>query len=460
MLSNDTIAAIATPPGEGGISIVRVSGPDALKIADRVFHCQGAVPSERAANTFVHGFVRNPVDKGENGQNDIDEAILLIYRSPRSYTRENVIEIQGHGGNICAAGILRAVLAAGARIAEPGEFTKRAFLSGRLDLVQAEAVMDLIKSRSERASRAALEQLEGSLSNEFSTLYDQINEIAANLEATLDFEVDELSDSVMTNILIQLRSVREGSLRLVESWNEGHLLRDGATVVLAGKPNAGKSTLMNALLGKERAIVAHVPGTTRDTIEEELVINGIPVRLTDTAGLRETECDIEQESIRRSRNKMDTADITIWVIDGSVDIDESEITEIRKIKSNSVIVVINKSDLGQKINKGLFEGMQTVICGIGNQQGADDLRQAINRVLSVTAVKHNATISERHRKILLETVEELDKVHELISSGNEEFYVLAAGLLRETLERIGEITGRNYHENLLDTIFGNFCVGK
>ena len=454
-MKNDTIASIATPPGEGGIAIIRVAGPQALKIADAVFRCRSPKPSKRPANSFVYGHVVNP--QGD----DIDEAILLIYRAPHSYTREDTVEIQGHGGSVCAGRILQTVLDAGARQAQPGEFTRRAFLSGRIDLLQAEAVMDLIKSRSERAASVALEQLEGSLSDSISDTYDDLLDIAANLEATLDFDEDDLPDTTFIKLHEQLKSPHNSLLQLLDNWNEGHLLREGATVVLAGKPNAGKSTLMNALLGKPRAIVTHLAGTTRDTIEEQIILQGIPIRLTDTAGIRETDCNIEQESIRRAKEKVKISDLIIWVIDGSDELSRRELDDVNTLDHRKLIVVINKSDLGLKVSQDQFDGLDTVICGMNNPEGISNLRKVIVDKLNISpATQHHAVISERHRRIISEVVSQLDEVAAILEQADQSRIILAAGSLRSALEQLGEITGRNYHDGLLDTIFGKFCIGK
>ncbi len=463
-MTNDTIAAITTAPGEAGISVVRVSGADALKIADKVFRCSGKAPSERAANSFVHGYVKFVElacpHAGIHAQ-DIDEAILLIYKAPQSYTREDVVEFQGHGGTISARRILRTVLNAGARIAEPGEFTKRAFLSGRIDLLQAEAVMDLIKSRSDRAANTALEQLEGSLSHSFTVIYDNLLSIAGDLEATLDFGEDELPSSTFETLISKLSDVQDDLNKLLASWDEGHLLREGALVVLSGSPNVGKSTLLNALLGSERAIVTHVPGTTRDTLEEQLVLEGIPLRIVDTAGLRDADCDIEKEGIRRARKKIEYADVNIWVVDGSKSLSIEEKLYLSKIDTNRYIVVINKSDLGITLTKDDFKGLRSVSCGINDHSGLSALREAIVKKLGISnsAISH-ASISERHRLLISDVLKELDDVTSMLSGSEEDLSAMAAGSVRTALESLGEITGRSYHNDLLENVFGRFCVGK
>ncbi len=468
-MQNDTIAAIATAPGEGGISIIRVSGNEALTIADKIFYCGGKRPSERPANSFVHGFITcyssdnyddiSPL-KLNGTRRDIDEAILLIYRAPHSYTREDVVEFQGHGGAISAKRILRAVIDAGARPAEPGEFTRRAFLSGRIDLLQAEAVMDLIKARSDRAAASAVEQLEGHLSGRFNAIYDRLLAIAGDLESTLDFDDDELPPAAFGELSVQTEDIINKFNELLKEWDQGHLLREGATVVLHGKPNAGKSTLLNALLGTDRAIVTHVAGTTRDILEEQLIIDGIPIRLIDTAGIRDTTCDIEQESIRRALHKVNSADVSIYVLDGSVCVEQNDMQEINKIHRDRTILVINKSDLELQVKPDDFKGIDCVVCGIGNQKGLEDLRRVIIKKLGVRSFLPNASISERHRLVIVKVLDEIKKVKTILESGNEEHIILAAGLLRTALEQLGTITGRQYHDSLLDHIFGNFCIGK
>ncbi len=276
---NDTIAAISTAAGEGGISVIRISGPDTYRIADDIFAGSGPPPSRREPFTFAYGHVTDV------GGRMIDEVLMLFMRAPRSYTREDMVEIHGHGGGIQSRQLLRRVLEAGARSAEPGEFTRRAFLHGRIDLTQAEAVLDLIRARSDRAAGAAIDQLGGFITKRVTNIYDNAMSVAGDLEATMDFPEDELPEAVMADIRQRLDGVDRDMAELLSTWGEGRVLREGVLAVIAGKPNVGKSTLLNALLGSERAIVSDVPGTTRDHIEEVWILDGIPIRLVDTAGL-------------------------------------------------------------------------------------------------------------------------------------------------------------------------------
>lgn len=451
--ANDTIAAIATAPGAAGISIVRVSGPEALSIADALFRCQGPTPSERPGGTFVHGHIHS--------KHDLDEAILLIYRAPASYTREDVVEFQGHGGTASAQRLLRTVLNAGARLAEPGEFTQRAFLSGRIDLLQAEAVMDLIQAQSDRAASAALEQLEGQLSQAFNRLYDALIGVAADLEASLDFEEDELSTATLDKLTDDLNRCRCALQRLAQTWDEGHLLRDGATVVIAGKPNVGKSTLMNALLGKPRAIVTNIAGTTRDTLEEQLVLNGFPIRLVDTAGIREADCGIEQEGVRRAYEQLKRADLTLLLIDGSIPLNEYDQQLINHVTPNKTVIVINKTDQKQVTRKEAFTSFQTIECAAQHNMGIDALKHTMIEKLSLDRTPNqHAAISERHLQLINKAQHYLNRAFELMHEGAEACEAMAATEIRDAIETLGRVTGRSYHDELLSTIFSRFCVGK
>ena len=453
---DDTIAAIATAPGEGGVAIVRVSGPDAIKIADMIFRGPPPRPSERATHTIAHGSIVDAAGA------EIDDVILLIMRSPQSYTAEDVIEIQGHGGNVAAKRILRRALDAGARMAEPGEFTKRAFLNGRIDLLQAEAVLDLVRAGSDRAAAAAIEQLEGKLSRKFDEVYDSLVAIAADVEATLDFPDDELPATVVPELAERLNSAAKRIDELLSTWDEGHILREGALVVISGKPNVGKSTMMNALLGRDRAIVSQIPGTTRDTIEERLVLDGIPLRLVDTAGLRETECEVEQEGVRRARAQLQKADLHLHVVDASKTLDDDDRNHLAALKSEKCVVVLNKSDLGRVMLPGHISGMTVVSASLITGTGLDDIRRQITKKLTAginLSVQPRASISERHRRLL---VDAQDEIHEALGLINQQSgdIVLAADRLRDALEHLGLVTGKVYHDELLASIFSRFCIGK
>ncbi|HPR83542.1 MAG TPA: tRNA uridine-5-carboxymethylaminomethyl(34) synthesis GTPase MnmE [Pontiellaceae bacterium] len=456
MSTTDTIAAIATPPGQGGVGIVRVSGPKVWKIADAIF-LSSEKPSAAQGGTFLHGKVL-----AADGT-EIDEALCLIFRAPKSYTGEDTVEIQGHGGPVVLKKILRRCLEEGARMAEPGEFTKRAFLNGKMDLVQAEAVADLIHAQSDRAAKAALEQLEGGLSKQFNRLYDGLMETAADIETTLDFVEDELPDDVFPNLGRKLDESFQNLETLLATWDEGRLLREGARVVILGRPNAGKSTLFNALLGHDRAIVTALPGTTRDVLEETLVLDGVPLRILDTAGLRETECLIEQEGIRRARVHSAAADIAVYLIDFSQPFSSEDSGHLARLDPRRTVVILNKAD--KKISGFRFQvpGFQPLETSLVNAQGIDGIKAAIADRLEAGVDFHapaHAVISERHRNLLETARTELEQARERIAEGGETAAAPAAEHLRAALEALGQVTGRVYHTELLDNVFSRFCIGK
>jgi len=449
----DTIAAIATPPGEGGVGIVRISGAGVWPIADAIFTALDKIPvSQRDHGTFAYGKVLDA-----DGM-EIDTGLALIMRAPKSYTCEDVVEIQGHGGAVGLRRILRRVLEVGARMAEPGEFTKRAFLNGRIDLVQAEGIFDLIRARSDRAASAAMEQMEGKLSQQFDAIYDAFLEVAANLETTLDFVEDELPDDVFSGIAGLLDRTFADLDELLDTWDEGRLLREGARVVILGRPNAGKSTLLNALLGFNRAIVSSTAGTTRDTIEEGFVLDGIPLRIIDTAGLRATDCEIEAEGIRRAEVHGQEAHLAIYLIDASQPLHEEDRVRLAKLDRLKSIVVLNKMDQGRQI-----EGVDGIETSLLSQEGIRELKQAMAAALEKGADLHappHAVISERHRQLLVKAHQEARQAREFLNENVEANAVLACEHLRSALEYLGQVTGRVYHEELLDNIFSRFCIGK
>ncbi len=448
----DTIAAIATPPGEGGVGIVRLSGPEVWAIADVLFRPLDQTPvSQRAHGTFAYGKV---VDAA--GQ-EIDTGLALIMRAPKSYTREDVVEIQGHGGAVGMRRILRRALDAGARMAEPGEFTRRAFLNGRIDLVQAEGIFDLIRARSDRAASAAMEQMAGRLSQQFDGIYDAFLEVAANLETTLDFVEDELPDDVFAGIAELLDRTFQTLDELLDTWDEGRLLREGARVVILGRPNAGKSTLLNVLLGFDRAIVSSTAGTTRDTIEEGYVLDGIPLRIIDTAGLRETDCEIEAEGIRRAEAHSEEAHLSVYLVDASQPLHAEDRMRLDKLVPERSVVVLNKVDLGRRVG---IEGVET---SLHSGAGVEALKKAMAAVLEKGADLHappHAVISERHRQLLVKAHREARQARHFLDKNVEENAVLACEHLRAALEFLGQVTGRVYHEELLENIFSRFCIGK
>ena len=459
--NGDTIAAIATAEGAAGVAVVRISGPEAWAIAERVVCCGGVSLARRAAGQFFHAQFRQ-------GAVAVDDGLVLLFRAPASFTGEDVVELQGHGGAVAARGVLRAVLAGGARLAEPGEFTRRAFLQGRMDLTQAEAVMDLVHARSERAAQAARAQLEGGLGREIEFSYHEVTALCADVEAQLDFEAGELPERVSQESVARLERVRGQLAQLLATRREGHLLRDGALVVIGGCPNAGKSSLLNVLLGSDRAIVSPHAGTTRDTIEEGVVLDGIPLRLMDTAGLRVATSPVEQEGVVRAQQALGQADLILYVIDASRALAEQPLTLARS--TTQMLIVMNKMDLPVQVRKDeVAQALKSWIQGavlpvlevsIKTGAGIPELKAALVQQLGVERqAPVHATVTQRHGAALEQADQALIRARALLA-GDEANLVLAAGELRRAAESLGEIIGRSYTPDLLDQIFARFCVGK
>ncbi|MBU4211327.1 MAG: tRNA uridine-5-carboxymethylaminomethyl(34) synthesis GTPase MnmE [Verrucomicrobia bacterium] len=451
---SDTIAAIATAPGEAGIAIIRISGAESLTAADRIFIHAGEPPSRRPPGAFMRGLVKSD-------ERVLDEVLLLVMRTPHSYTREDVVEIQCHGGFVSARRILQTILASGVRLAEPGEFTKRAFLNGRIDLVQAEAVLDLIRAQSERSAAAAVEQLEGSLSASFNDVYDNIVRVCADLEAVLDFSEDDAPPALIPESIVQAHKILEQINDMLKTWEEGHLLREGALVVISGRPNVGKSTLLNALLGRNRAIVSPLPGTTRDTLEETIILEGIPIRLVDTAGLRTTTCAIEQEGIRRARSHMQKADLHLYIIDASKPMVSEDGSHLKLLRAEKSVIIINKIDLGTLIQEKDTAGFINIKAQLNKGKGLKEIQNRIIEQLGLTySGQPHAVIAERHKKILQKSYKDIKEALKILKSGQDESIVLAVSHLRFAIESLGHITGKIYHAELLNSIFSRCCVGK
>ena len=457
--ATDTIAAIATAEGPAGVAVVRISGPAAWHVAERVVRHPGRGLGEQVAGHFFHAQVADPVS-GEI----VDDGLVLPFRAPASFTGEDVVELQVHGGLAPPRAVLRAVLAAGARLAEPGEFTRRAFLNGRMDLTQAEAVMDLVHARSERAAQAARAQLEGNLGRTVDALYRDTTALCADVEAQLDFEAGELPARVRGEAEARLDRLRLDVARLLATHREGHLLRTGALVVIGGCPNAGKSSLLNALVGKNRAIVSAIAGTTRDMIEEGVVLDGIPLRLMDTAGLRETTSQVEQEGVARAHHALEQADLVIYLIDASRALSEQHPRLFAKIYSENksrIVFVLNKMDLPSRIDpKDLSKLPEIYKLSLLTGAGLPELKAALVKHLGVERqAPAHPTVTERHYAELMQADHALAKGRTLLS-GDDTRLVLAAGELRRAAEALGRIIGRCYTNDLLDLIFARFCLGK
>jgi len=458
MSVEDTIAAIATPLGEGGLAVIRLSGARALVIADESFQPAGRnslKPSVAPTHTIHFGRI---VREGKV----VDEVLLAVLRGPRTFTREDTVEISCHGGLLPAKLVLDTLLAQGARMAEPGEFTKRAFLNGRIDLAQAEAVADLIHSRTELALAAANEQLAGKLSQRINRLRDDLMHTLAHVEAHLDFPDEDIAPNTNAQLRNRLQTGIAFMDELLATANEGQILRHGIRAAIVGRPNAGKSSLLNQLLGRDRAIVSPIPGTTRDTIEETGNIRGLPVVFIDTAGLREAQDEIEREGIRRSRESFARAELILHVLDASEPLTTYDHDYFDEFASKKQIVIRNKTDLASKLELPALPVAAPVvdICCL-NGAGIEALKDAIKNLALSGGIKAGmlqVTINSRHQDALKRARAAAQRTAAALAG--EATLELVALDLREAANAIGEIVGKTTTEDLLDSIFSTFCIGK
>jgi tRNA modification GTPase len=453
----DTIAAIATPLGEGGLAVIRMSGPAALSIADRCFEPRGSTtvkPAEAPTHTVHFGHV---VSDGRQ----VDEVLLLVMRAPRTFTREHVVEITCHGGLLPAKTVLDTVLAAGARLAEPGEFTRRAFLNGRIDLAQAEAVADLIHSRTELALRAANEQLAGKLSQRINDLRDRMMAVLAHVEAHIDFPDEDIAPDTRQQLVGRLDQGLGFMEALLRTANEGQILRRGIRAAIVGRPNVGKSSLLNQLLGHDRAIVSPVPGTTRDTIEETANVRGVPVVFIDTAGLREGGDEVEIEGMRRSLGSLERAEFIIHVLDASEALSPADERFLAEFGGKKRILVRNKVDLPVRLDLPALLGVAAVDVCCLTGVGIEPLKDAIRSLVwsgGLTAESLEVMINSRHQDALNRARDATSRSVEALRS--DQSLELVAMDLRIAVNAVGEIVGKTTTEDLLDSIFSQFCIGK
>jgi tRNA modification GTPase len=466
--STDTIAALATAPGAAGVCVVRVSGPGALALGDRLTPSARPAPSRRPAGTFFHAVIAHPLT-GER----LDDALVLVFRAPRSFTGEDTIEIQGHGGLLPPRRLLEAALAAGARLAEPGEFTRRAFLNGRLDLTQAEALCDFIGAKTERAAQVARAQLDGALGREVGRRYEELTGMCAAIEHLLDFDENEPPPGAAEAYAAALTPLADALRDLAGSWERGHLLRDGALVVICGRPNAGKSSLLNALLGRDRAIVHDAPGTTRDVIEEGYALCGVPLRLMDTAGLRSAADAVEREGVRRAQALIRQADLILYLVDRSAASDlsapsDSETCNPHLFPPERTLLCLTKCDLPPAPQPAHCPlplptapaNSSTFLLSTVTGEGLSELKQAIIRSLGLEREPcGQQVVSLRQAEELREAARQSLAARDALEAGPEGL-VLAAGHARHAAEALGRILGRVYSDDLLDAIFRRFCVGK
>jgi tRNA modification GTPase len=455
MTEGDTISAVSTPPGKGGIGIIRLSGPEAVTIAERVFVSpRGRRPSAAASHSVLYGHVMDP-DTGEA----VDEVLLTVMRAPNTYTREDVVEINCHGGMVPLRRVLELTIRMGARLAGAGEFTRRAFLNGRIDLSQAEAALDLIRAKTAQAEKMALGQLRGALSRKINALRERLLGACAHVEACIDFPEEEIEPSSAEEIRGAVGECLEEISALSKSFEEGRFFREGLKAVIAGRPNVGKSSLLNALLERDRAIVTEMPGTTRDVIEEYININGLPLAIMDTAGITQARDMAEAEGVRRTLRAMEEADLIIGVLDGSEPLRDGDAELLGALRGRNCIVVINKADLpgAQPSYSG---GLPAFSVSAKSGQGLRQLKEGIfascikrglpGETVMVTNLRHKAALDAAGGR--LEAA--------LAAMAEARPLEITALELREALDSLGTIVGAVTTEEILQRIFSEFCIGK
>lgn len=459
MLHQDTIAAIATPMGEGGIAVIRISGEESIAIVDRVFRFKGQL-TDVLTHTVHYGHIVDPDTMAR-----IEEALVTVMRAPRSFTTEDVVEVSCHGGIVSVKRVLELLLRQGARLAEPGEFTKRAFLNGRIDLTQAEAVIDLIRSKSDRASALALKQVEGQLSKKILELRETLVELMAHIEVNIDYPEHDVEE--MTNAFIKEKcTLVIGEVDyLIASSQQGKVLREGIVTAIVGKPNVGKSSLLNMLIRENKAIVTDIPGTTRDVIEEYVTVKGIPLKLLDTAGIRETADVVEQIGVEKSRSALAEADLILLVLNYNEALLEDEIRLIEQLRDKQVLVIVNKMDLPKQLDMAFveshFDQERIIPMSVMAYEGLDRLEEAISRIFfsgELDSGDMTYVSNVRHIHLLHEARKALQEAYQ----GTEQWMPIDMIQidLRNAWEHLGEVIGDAVSESLIDQIFSKFCLGK
>lgn len=452
----DTIAAISTPRGEGGIGIIRISGDKSFEILERIFNTKNP-NRDLGFYKFNYGFIH------DNGK-IVDEVMAVRMKAPKTYTCEDVVEINCHGGHLISEKVLELVLKNGARHAEQGEFTKRAFMNGRIDLSQAEAVMDIIHGKTEKSISLSLEQLRGDLRNKIVSFKKALLDVTAHVNVVLDYPEEGIDDPLPSNLRENLENVYAEADRLISSYDKGKKIKEGIKTVIAGKPNVGKSTLLNSLLKEERAIVTHIPGTTRDVIEEIINIKGIPLVLTDTAGIRKTEDIVENIGVEKSKKFIENADLVLLVLDASRELESEDREVIEEIQNHNkkTIVLLNKIDLERKIELEEFNLENILEISAKDNIGIEDMEERIYSYIVEENVEDSSEkliiTNIRHKTALEKTKDAIRNIFETIDAGMP--MDLISVDLKEALDSLSEITGEISSEDILDHVFGNFCVGK
>lgn len=459
MFLDDTIAAIATAPGEGGIGIIRISGEKSLQVAESIFKSMsGKKIEDYKTRTLIYG---NIVDE----ETIIDEVLVAYMKGPNSYTAEDVIEINCHGGFISVKKILELILSRDVRLADAGEFTKRAFLNGRIDLSQAEAIIDVIKAKTDVAHEVAQSQLEGSLSNKIKQLRLNVTEVLAHLEVAIDFSEEDIEEITYQTLRERAEELRCEIKRLYDTAESGKILRDGLKTVIVGKPNVGKSSLLNSILGENRAIVTDIPGTTRDVIEEFVNIKGIPLKIVDTAGIRETEDVVEKIGVEKSKESFSSADLVIMVLDSSRKLDKEDLEILENLQNKKTIVLLNKTDLDpqieeDKLNQYVDSSSIIKISALQNE-GIEELQDKIEAMVYRGSVKSSSNLmitNTRHKDALAKSYESINDAITAIDQNMPYDFIEVD--FKNVWDYLGYINGDTIKEDLLDTIFSNFCIGK
>lgn len=456
----DTITSISTPMGEGAIGIVRLSGPQAVEIADKLYkgkHLLNDVPS----HTINYGHIIDPESKEV-----VEEVMVSVLRAPKTFTREDIIEINCHGGILMINRVLELTMTYGARMAEPGEFTKRAFLNGRIDLSQAEAVMDFIRSKTDRASKVAMNQIEGRLSDLIKKQRQSILEILAQVEVNIDYpEYDDVEDATTEFLLEQSKEIKQEINRLLDTGAQGKIMREGLSTVIVGKPNVGKSSMLNNLIQDNKAIVTEVAGTTRDVLEEYVNVRGVPLRLVDTAGIRETEDIVEKIGVERSRKALSQADLILFVLNNNEALTQEDYTLYEVVKNEDVIVIVNKMDLEQNIDinevKDMIGDTPLIQTSMLKQEGIDELEIQIRDLFFGGEVQNQDMTyvsNSRHISLLKQARQTIQDAIDAAESGVPMDMVQID--LTRTWEILGEIIGETASDELIDQLFSQFCLGK
>ena len=456
----DTITSISTPMGEGAIGIVRLSGPQAIEIGDILYKGKKNL-SEVETHTINYGHIIDP-----ETNETVEEVMVSVLRTPKTFTREDIIEINCHGGILTINRILELTMTYGARMAEPGEYTKRAFLNGRIDLSQAEAVMDFIRSKTDRASKVAMNQIEGRLSDLIKKQRQSILEILAQVEVNIDYpEYDDVEDATTDFLLEQSKRIKEEINQLLETGAQGKIMREGLSTVIVGRPNVGKSSMLNNLIQDNKAIVTEVAGTTRDVLEEYVNVRGVPLRLVDTAGIRDTEDIVEKIGVERSRKALSEADLILFVLNNNEPLTEDDQTLFEVIKNEDVIVIINKTDLEQRLDvselREMIGDMPLIQTSMLKQEGIDELEILIKDLFFGGEVQNQDMTyvsNSRHISLLKQARQSIQDAIDAAESGIPMDMVQID--LTRTWEILGEIIGESASDELIDQLFSQFCLGK